>query len=348
MVNVDPAEMVAIAETIFASRVQIDVGTSGVGSLKRLLPFIRQVHQAIAAERLTKGIEIICALDGEAHALAGAYQHFTNASALTAYFQGDSALTIQLVQDGLLVWARSLDAAPEFDFVGYRYLKPHSEVIFTREKTYEVPMISAGPSFFAIPYFRELKESLQEYHGTWIKNSVCEIFSEAWFDDKRTVFLPKPEVCMRRSLQRHLRSGLRELSGLNVMPEQNVNETRPVDIKVTWGAYNRVALIEIKWLGKSVHPERMAVTQEFAAGRAREGAEQLATYLDLYHSEAPHEEARGYLVVFDARRRGIRVPLNDLTSDQAGFYRYEEINYDPSILGRADFEHPLRFFCEPA
>jgi hypothetical protein len=76
-------------------------------------------------------------------------------------------------------------------------------------------------------------------------------------------------------------------------------------------------------------------------------AEQLATYLDLYRNESPHEEARGYLVVYDARRRGITVPLNDLTPDQSGYYRYREIEYDPEILGRPDFEHPLRFFCEP-
>jgi hypothetical protein len=344
--NVNPAEMTEIAQSIFASRIQADMGSRGVEALKRLLPVIRNVHLAISTERLTKGLRIICALDGASPVLEAAFQQFITPSELTAYYQGDVPLTVQVVDDGLFVWTRTSDSLPEIDFVAYAYHGPHSEVILTRSGVYEVPVVSASPSYFGIPYFRELRQSMQEYGSTWIKNSVCEIFNKAWLDDKRRVFAPGPEIYMRRSLQRHLRSGLRELSTLTVMPEQNVNETRPVDIKVTWGAYNRVALIEIKWLGKSVNSTTMTVTQNFSGSRAKSGASQLADYLDSYRQESPNEETRGYLVVYDARRRNNSVPLSDLSVEDAAYYRYVEIDYDAEVLSRPDFEVPLRFFCE--
>lgn len=347
MANIDPAEMAAIAEFTFVPRIHADMGAQGTHALKRLLPVIRQIHLAISTERMTKGLEVVCRLQGDEPAMQPPYRNFNNTSALTAYFDGTTALTVQVADDGLRVWFKALDVIPDSEFIGYRYDRPHSENFFNTEKTYEIPVVAAFPSFLGIPYFRQLRESLEEYGITWIKNSACEIFDQSWFDNKRTAFSPRPEILMRRSLQRHLRSGLREYTALNVMPEQNVNETRPVDIKVTWGTHNRVALIEIKWLGKSINPDTMAITQNFTASRAREGARQVADYLDLYHSQAPFEEVRGYLIVFDARRRSVTVPIVEITPANAMHYRYEEIEYDGSILDRADFEHPVRYFCEP-
>jgi hypothetical protein len=37
-----------------------------------------------------------------------------------------------------------------------------------------------------------------------------------------------------------------------------------------------------------------------------------------------------------------------MRADDATYYRYEEIEYDPAVLARTDFEHPSRFYCEPS
>ena len=53
---------------------------------------------------------------------------------------------------------------------------------------------------------------------------------------------------MRDSLVHALQLVLRDTS---VRPEQNTDETKPVDIRVEWFASGASALIEIKWLGRS-------------------------------------------------------------------------------------------------
>jgi hypothetical protein len=343
--NVDPGEMASIAEELFVPQLASAMGSRGTATLKRLLLVVRQVHVAITTERIKQELVVLCALEGDEPCLEAAFATFAEASALTAYFDGRTTLTVQVSSYGLRVWTSPLDELPEYEFVAYKYTMPHQEAIFTQHAVYAVPVIAASPSYFGIPYFLDLKRALDQYGETWIRQSNCEIFDSTWLDEHRLVFSPAPEAQMRRSLQRHLRSCLREHVAVTVMPEQNVNETRPVDIKVTW-AYSRVALIEIKWLGKSARRGARRATQEHSASRAKAGASQLADYLDLYHKEVPHEEARGYLAVYDARRRNVTLPPSQISESEATYYRYREIDYDAEILARPDFEYPVRFFCE--
>ena len=169
MANVDPAEMATIAELMYVPRIQADMGPQGTQGLKRLLPVIRQIHLAISTERMAKGVEVICCLQGNEPVMQSPYRDFDNTSALTAYFDGTTALTVQVTDDGLRVWFKALDVIPDSEFVGYRYDRPHSEIFFNRDKTYEIPVIAASPSFFGIPYFRQLRESLEEYGVTSIR-----------------------------------------------------------------------------------------------------------------------------------------------------------------------------------
>jgi hypothetical protein len=347
LVNLDPSEMDDIVREMFVPRLAADMGIEGTAVLRRLLSVIRQVHLAISTERITQGLTIISGVATDQPCRSGACASFSDALPLTAYFDGTTSLTVQMTTGGLFVWTDELEADPDFDFIGYKYTVPHTEVIFTRQKIYEVPKVAASPSYFGIPYFNDLKKSLEQYGETWVKESQCEIFAATWLDSHRVIFGPRPEFRMRRSLQRHLRSGLREHTGVAIMPEQNINETRPVDLKVTWSS-NRVALIEIKWLGKSARSGEARATQEHGARRACEGAVQLADYLDLHRKELPHEETRGYLAVFDARRRGVVLPIDDISEVDGSYYRYREIEYDQAILSRPDFEYPSRFFCEIA
>ena len=131
------------------------------------------------------------------------------------------------------------------------------------------------------------------------------------------------------------------------MPEQNVDVSKPVDIKVSWIETNRVALIEVKWLGQSARSGDAHFTANYGQARARSGSEQLADYLDRYHVEAPLVDARGYLAVFDGRRRGLRSADDiNISLADATFFRHLEIDYDPAILDRNDFAPPVRFYSE--
>lgn len=346
MVNVSPAELAEIARQLFVPRIAADLGQPGTRALNRLLPVVRDVHIAVTTERLQHGLVILCPMEGDEPCLAAAFREIADLDGLTTVFDGQTPLTIQLSQSGYRVWMMGLDEPPASKYLAYHYRSAYDEIFFSDQLVYKVPEIRASPSYFGIPYFRELRVALEQYGVTWVRLSKCEIFDRSWLDASRNVFGPGPEVWMRRSLQRYLRNSFREHS--SVLVEQNVNETRPVDVKVTWGPFKRVALIEIKWLGRSARAGEATATQRHSAQRARDGAQQLADYLDLYHAESAQEEARGYLTVFDGRRRGLRLPSTELSTDDAGYYRHEEIEYDAALLARPDFEVPIRFFCEPA
>lgn len=209
-----------------------------------------------------------------------------------------------------------------------------------------VPNVYPGSqSLFAIPTFEELRDALIYYRGRMVRTSWCRVFRNVWFDDNRLFFREQPEATIRRSLEQCLVSTLR--GSAEVRPEQNVDESHPIDIRVTFQLTNRVALVEIKWLGKSKHPDGTLATQ-YSAARARQGARQLADYLDANHQYAPQELARGYLVVIDGRRWGLNEHSTTVSQEHGFRYANQEIAFKPDYhKARGDFEGPLRMFAEP-
>ena len=150
---------------------------------------------------------------------------------------------------------------------------------------------------------------------------------------------------MRDSLTQFLKITLR---GAEVRPEQNTDESHTIDIKVTFTLTNRLALIEIKWLGKSVRKRPRKITATYSDERARVGAGRLADYLDWYMEQAPTRVTRGYLVVLDGRRHGLKIGTKTLGQQRARYYRNREIQFDPKYHEtRDDFDEPLRMFMEP-
>src|SRR5262249_14523743 len=113
---------------------------------------------------------------------------------------------------------------------------------------HSVPVVdTAQASYFARPTFGSLRDALKSYRQR-IRNSSCLLFQKAWADENRLFFKSHCEKEMRRSLHAYLTDVLRDVS--EVREEQNVSDTEPVDIRVTWMFTTSVALIEIKWLGK--------------------------------------------------------------------------------------------------
>jgi predicted alpha/beta-fold hydrolase len=127
-----------------------------------------------------------------------------------------------------------------------------------------------------------------------------------------------------------------------------VDRSHPVDIKITWALVNRLALIEIKWLGKSLVDRRKQFTQNYTEARALSGANQLANYLDENLRQAPIYASKGYLVIFDARRAMCKTDTTILYKDDAMKYLNSDIQYNPEYhRTRTDFASPFRFFMEP-
>jgi hypothetical protein len=222
-----------------------------------------------------------------------------------------------------------------------------SEHVFAKNSTRVLPKAVAGRgSMLSTQGFLDLREALEHYGIEVARQSTCETLSQSWAEEARLfVAAGKPESHMRDSLITYLRHRIRGTK--EVRPEQNTDESHPVDVKVTWAHSNRLALIEVKWLGIPKHSDGHLGTGYYD-GRARDGAKQLADYLDRNRPEAPLHLTRGYLVVFDARRSGLNETTQALSKTDGFEYEHRDIEYDPRFHEtRRDFDPPLRFFVEP-
>jgi hypothetical protein len=212
------------------------------------------------------------------------------------------------------------------------------------------PFVKGISSNFAEPTISDLAEALRVY-GQEAKRVTCPILADVWEfgrDGPRLVFKNKPEATMRSSLSRFL--SVRLGPNASVRPEHNTDETKPVDIVVNWFGMTSRALIEIKWLGKSMSQsssEVMPRFTEYSDARAREGYDQLADYLDREATSDPKAALRGYLVVFDGRRRGVTAPDSPITYTDGEHYRDREVSYGTDHAAtRVDMESPIRYFLE--
>ncbi|MBD8498514.1 hypothetical protein [Paenibacillus arenosi] len=220
------------------------------------------------------------------------------------------------------------------------------EIFKANGKIIEVPNPdSASISIFAKPTFKDLDEALWIYYNKRAKTSICTKLRECWISSDRLRFKAGPEHIMRDSLYYFLDTGLR--GSPIVKREQNVDDTDPVDIKVSWSWSNASALIEVKWLGKSFDPNSKKQTKDFSQARAIDGAQQLQNYLKVSNEENPEIYFKGYLVLFDGRRRGLGTSFTTVPkSDQAWYYKEKEIPYPESVQNDSHLQS-YRFYLEP-
>jgi hypothetical protein len=226
--------------------------------------------------------------------------------------------------------------------VVYEYAAGNERFVANFASRHVPNVVRGNQSSFALPAFLSVKDALNVYAEHFVRLSQCKIFSEVWHDDRRHFLRAKPEKTMRQSLEQFLRGRLRA----QVMPEQNVDESHPVDVRVSFDLPKRLALIEIKWLGQSRQGDGVMATA-YSEVRARKGADQLAGYLESQHAQTPGVALRGYLVVVDARRRNLAKETT-ISKEDGLYYADREIKYDPEYhKTRIDFEVPFRMFVEP-
>jgi hypothetical protein len=202
-------------------------------------------------------------------------------------------------------------------------------------------------SQFCLNYFTDLKDALNAYRNSMARTSKCHLLREAWAEENRLWFVTKPEYRLRKALHNYLYSYLRH-DEIDLREEQNVDDSHPVDIKIVWRMENRSAIIEVKWLGKSIELNSRRVTKTWTESRARTGAKQLAKYLESHRQQAAKEDTRGYLVVFDCRRKGLKVTDTTIAKSGGFYYDKREIHFNPEYhKERDDFADPIRMFLEP-
>jgi hypothetical protein len=201
-------------------------------------------------------------------------------------------------------------------------------------------------SQFCIPTLANLREALEHYAVENIRESTCYIFQRVWFEDNRLFLKAKPEADIRRSLTQFLRNRIG--GDHDIFPEQNVNEKKPVDIRVTPKFNNnRMMLIEIKWIGDSVDAEGH-ITASHREARVQSGAEQLAGYLDSQKQFAPSHVIHGYYVIIDARRQHLKEGATTIGRAEGMYFEDKDIVLKPAYdQSRTDFDPPYRMFATP-
>lgn len=234
----------------------------------------------------------------------------------------------------------------------YRFEKGTESILAKHHQDF-IPKISPQLlSNFAAPTLSSLEEALNRYDRDFVRESQCSTLATVWeggVDGPRLVLVNKPESLMRNSLVQALRLLTRDTS---VRPEQNTDETKPVDIRVEWFGSGASALIEVKWIGRSISIPRRTRPEpaylDYDNSRAREGAKQLADYMDREVRHSGASAPRGYLVVFDARRKGVNGPGDQLTKTDALHFENAQLGFDPDYAqARNDFAPPFRFYMKP-
>jgi len=258
-------------------------------------------------------------------------------------------LTIQILHNGqFLLWKKAFSATlPSRSGVVYEF-KDQQEHFIAKGKRFLVQRLA--PSFssqFCVPAFSSLEEALNRYKIGSVRTGRCMILQSSIYGEKRIFFRERPEEGMRNSLFQFLAAALR---GAEVTPEQNVHIRRlkPVDLRVTWTYSQKIALIEIKWMGKSLSRNKKRFTAQHADTRAKEGAEQLKEYLDYMRTLDATKSIMGYYVILDARRKRTQPSTSSITREDGLFYANREVLFSPEYHNlRPDFAPPIRMFLEP-
>lgn len=231
----------------------------------------------------------------------------------------------------------------------FYYYANHSEYYHANGIDIPIKKTNCAASMFA-PQFDELSKALEEYMLNDAMYSSCSILKNIWYDDKR-IFLQGgakdlPEKHMQDSLAQYLRHKIRGMKP--VVREYNLGGSKPVDICVRWSEANRVALIEIKWLGQSCD-DAGAFTTSYSPSRVKDGSQQLKEYLDLERSDTPASITKGFLVVFNARRKGLKEGMKQIGYTNGKYYANEDLSsyYGAYVNDVYNFEKPHIVFLEP-
>jgi hypothetical protein len=336
-----------VCKEIHLPMINAQFGKDGVEAAFHLMETARALYRHLELERVTGRIVIfeLIGKRGSSAAGQGLRADFASLANRTV-----TDLVIEVDANGVPYLRQGLDLTIERlaeNAVVYHWHGNDEEFLAGADKKTVIRVDSVARSQFAVPTLETLREALQRYAVENIRESTCYIFNEAWSDNSTRIFLKAgPEATMRNSLTQFLRNRIG--SDHEVWPEQNVDESHPVDIQVKPRfTSNRVMLIEIKWLGWSVADDGH-VTVRYSQSRAQSGANQLADYLDEKRRFAPTNVIHGYLVVIDCRRKNLSQGVTTISREDGLHFEDQELVFDPAHHStRVDFDPPYRMFARP-
>lgn len=320
-------------------------GTPTAVATSRLLAQARAVHRALDAEHLEPGVELIAGIsrsqrftEGEPVASLRSLQNAPTARA---------GIAIYVMPTGhYRVAYRAIDTTVPEGCVKYVIQPFQREAVLTTGREFEISPLPGLVSPFALSYFRDLDSALQDYYEFKARESADSHLAQIWADPDRLVLKNKPEKHMRRSLHDYLATRLRDAEP-DVLQEQNVNETEPVDVRIQWLDSNRLSLLEVKWLGDSLGPEG-EVSVKYRDARAREGYTQTRDYIHSQRATLRNHIVRGQMVLFDARRRGVSKRSDGVYECVDRWaYQSQEVDYGDVLVNEMGVEEPRRFFLQP-
>lgn len=337
-------------------------GEPGAHAITTLLDAVKLVYQRCPPESLRGTLTVMIAMNATpaapsitAWGAPSAFQTYEELGIALAGAESGTHCLVELVAGGTF---RFLQLGSDIDLKAvathalvYRYENGVDRILAKHHDDYVQKVSPILASNFANATLSSLEEALSRYSG-FIRETKCRILAEVWeggVDGPRLVLVNRPESIMRDSLIQALQLVLRDA---NARPEHNTDETKPVDVRVEWFASGAAALIEVKWLGRSTARSRKPTPQptytEYGPPRAQEGADQLADYLDREVRHSVSNATRGYLVVFDARRRNVQGAADPLVEADAMHFANDVLHYDPDhAQSRDDFAQPVRFFLNP-
>jgi hypothetical protein len=336
--------MKQLTELSYVAAVERLRGQVGIAALFELLEKIKQIWHHVPFEMMTDGLIVRYRMEGDEALESSGGQVVYDPSELSGYTL--SGITLELLSAGRIrMWPGvDKDFAPlEFPGLVYVYVHVGQERLFLDGETWMVPD-NAWPCSLGVPTFSCLESVLSRYVQLTRRPEYCAHIAQSWRDQKRLAFLPKPERHLRRSLYMALRYSL---EGAVVRQEQRQDETKPVDVELTWWSPGRSAIIEVKWMGHSGHRDETEWSTSYDHRRARDGLTQLCDYLDRRDGATPNVPVVGYIFVFDAMRDNLDATSESISEADGLRYQFEDVEYQANLLARPDVGRPFRCFLEP-
>lgn len=355
--------LAALVKTDYLGHARISFGEAGSEAIVTLLDSIKLLYQRCPPECLPGTLTVVKGIEATPSSPTisglGSINRFGDYESLGVAIQclpSNNHTVVEVLPDGALCMISLLTdidlLAVAQTAIVYRY-ESNSDLIISKGHRDFLPKISNHlRSNFAVPTFSSLEETFRHYAADLALHSQCRLLKGVWeggVDGPRLILTNKPESLMRDSLAQALQLLHRDAS---VRPEQNTDETKPVDIRVEWFGTGASALIEIKWIGKSTAisktPGPTPTYTEYGLSRVQDGAKQLADYMDREKRHSNASAPRGYLVVFDARRKNTKSATDKLVKADAIYFEDEGIKLNPDYSKtRGDFASAVRFYMQP-
>lgn len=360
MINLENVQ--ALVRMAYLPHASEAFGEQGARAITTLLDAVKLIYQRYPPESLRGTLTVIIGMDTTpsspmiaACGTPSVFQRYEELGSALASASAGAHCLIELMPDSTFRFLQlgadiDLKAAASNALV-YRYDNGVDRILAKHHDDYVQKVSPILSSNFANATLSSLDAALARY-SEFALETKCRILANIWeggVDGPRLVLVNRPESIMRDSLIQALQLVLRDA---NARPEHNTDETKPVDIRVEWFGSGAAALVEVKWLGRSTAATRKPTTEvtytEYGPPRAQEGANQLADYLDRELRHTASTSTRGYLVIFDARRKNVKGAADALDQTNAMYFSNDVINYNPDhAASREDFAAPIRFFLNP-